>query len=107
MAMIDVTAVNVALSDIALDLAIPLHGPGLGGRRLHPDVCRAAAGRRRAGRPLRAESRVPGRPGRFHARLDVVRRRARRPFPDGGAPAAGRGRGPVHAQFTEPADAQL
>ncbi len=28
-------------------------------------------------------------------------------FSDGGAPAAGRGRGAVHAQFAQPADAQL
>nr|GEU28391.1 DEAD-box ATP-dependent RNA helicase, putative [Tanacetum cinerariifolium] len=77
--------------------------PGMGGRRLYIDVCRAADGGRRAGRPFRSQDRLPAGLERVHRRFDPVRAGAGRPRADCCAPAAGCGRRAVHAQFTEPA----
>ena len=49
--------------------------PAVGGQRLQPDVRRAAAQRRGAGRPRRRAPDLRGRPGLVHSRLAVLRTR--------------------------------
>ena len=72
-------------------------GSRVDGQRLHPDLCRAAADRRRPGRPLRPQAHVPGRPRDLHAGLGFRRGGAQHRRPDRGARPAGRGRRHRHA----------
>ena len=68
MTYLDNNVTNVAIPTIQRSLHLSVGRAGVGGQQLHPGVRRAAAGRRPAGRPVRAAAAVPDRPVGLHAR---------------------------------------
>ena len=90
MVILDISAVNVALPDLATDLNIAQHRHRLDDHQLLADLRQPAAVRRTRRRPARPPPRLPHRPGRVHRliaghgarrrRHDALRR-PRRPGP--------------------------
>src|SRR6266851_1242080 len=91
MTSLDNTVVNVALPSIQRDLRLSLGGLEWVASS-YVQVGQPAAGRRPAGRPVRAAAAVPGRDGGVHRRLPGLRA-GRRGGRAAGRPGPARGRG--------------